>query len=69
MRHMVGRFAGWLIYFPALPDWVSMFQNSTGGSSTTSFTLQDCTFPWLGFQYAENIHHAQFGQFYIWVST
>ena len=42
---MVGRFAGWLIYFPALPNWVSMFQNSTGGSSTTSFTLQDCTFP------------------------
>ena len=36
---MVGRFAGWLIYFPALPNWVSMFQNSTGGSST-SFTLQ-----------------------------
>ena len=44
-RLMVGRFAGWLIYFPALPNWVSMFQNSTSGSSTTSFTLQDCTFP------------------------
>ena len=42
---MVGRFAGCLIYFPVLPNWVSMFQNSTGGSSTTSFTLQDCTFP------------------------
>ena len=39
------RFAGWLIYFPALPNWVSMFQNSTGGSSSASFTLQDCTFP------------------------
>ena len=42
---MVGRFAGSLIYFPALPNWVSMFQNSTGGSSTTSFMLQDHTFP------------------------
>ena len=44
---MVGRFAGWLINFPALPNWVSIFQNSTGGSSTTSFTLQDHTFPVL----------------------
>ena len=42
---MVGTFAGWLIYFPALPNWVSMFQNSTGGSSTTSLMLQDHTFP------------------------
>ena len=42
---MVGRFAGWLIYFPALPNWVSMFQNSIAGSNTTSFTLQDHTFP------------------------
>ena len=42
---MVGRFAGWLIYFLALPNWVSMLQNSTGGSRTISFTLQDCTFP------------------------
>ena len=42
---MMGRFAGWLRHFPALPNWVSMFQNSTGTSSTTSFTLQDCTFP------------------------
>ena len=41
---MVGRFAGWLIHFPALPNWVSMFQNSTGGSCTTSFILQDHTF-------------------------
>ena len=39
------RFAGWLIYYLALPNWVSIFQNSTGGSSTTSFMLQDCTFP------------------------
>ena len=42
---MVGRFAGWLINFPALPNWVSIFQNSTGGSSIMSFTLQGCTFP------------------------
>ena len=42
---MVGRFAGWLINFPALPNWVSMFQNSTGSSNTTSFTLQNCTLP------------------------
>ena len=33
-----------MIYFPALPNCVSMFQNSTGGSSTTSFLLQDHTF-------------------------
>ena len=42
---MVGRFARWLIYFPALPNWVSLFQNSTGGSRTISFMLQDHTFP------------------------
>ena len=42
---MVGRFAGWLINFPALPNWVSIFHNSTCGSSITSFTLQDHTFP------------------------
>ena len=41
---MVGRFAGWLINFPALPNLVPIFHNSTGGSSTTSFTLQGCTF-------------------------
>ena len=42
---MVGRFAGWLTNFQALPNWVSIFQNPTGGSSTTTFTLQDHTFP------------------------
>ena len=42
---IVGKFAGWLIYFPAMPNCVSIFQNSTGGSSSTSFTLQDHTFP------------------------
>ena len=41
----MGRFAGWLINFPALPNWVSMFQNSTGSSNPTSFTLQDHTLP------------------------
>ena len=39
---IVGKLAGWLTYFPALPNCVSIFQNSTGGSGTTSFTLQDC---------------------------
>ena len=42
---MVGRFAWQLINIPALPNCVSLFHNSTGGSSTTSFTLQDHTFP------------------------
>ena len=42
---MVGRFAGWLMNFPAQPNWMSIFHNSTGGSNTTSFTLQDQTFP------------------------
>ena len=42
---MVGRFTGWVINFPALPNWASIFHNSTAGSSTTSSTLQDCTFP------------------------
>ena len=41
---MVARFAGWLINFPALPNRVSIFQNLIGGSSTTYFILQDCTF-------------------------
>ena len=42
---MVGKFARWLIYLPALPNWVSMFQNSMGGSKIMSFMLQECTFP------------------------
>ena len=41
---MVGRFTGWLMNFPALPIWGSIFHNLTGGSNTTSFTLQDQTF-------------------------
>ena len=42
---MAGGFAGWLINFLALPNWVSIFQSSTGCSNAASFTLQDCTFP------------------------
>ena len=42
---MVGKFAGWLMYLPALPNWVSIFQNSMGGSNIMSITLQDCIFP------------------------
>ena len=41
---MVGRFTGWLMNLPTLPNWVSMFHNSTDGSSATSFTLQDHIF-------------------------
>ena len=41
---IVGKFAGWLMYFRALSTCVSMFQNSTGGSSMTSLILQDHTF-------------------------
>ena len=41
---MVGKFAGWLMYLPALPNWVSIFQYSMGGSNMTSFTLQEHTF-------------------------
>ena len=42
---MVGRLVGWLIYLPALPNWVSTFQNSIGGSRIMSVTLQDHIFP------------------------
>ena len=42
---MVGKFAGWLIYLPALPNWVFTSQNSIGGSSIMSVTLHDCVFP------------------------
>ena len=58
---------GWLIYLPAVPNWVPIFQNSMGGSNMTSDTLQDCIFQWLGFQCVRNVHHAQCGQFYIQV--
>ena len=41
---MVGKFAGWLIYLPALPNWVSTSQKSIGSSSIISVTLQDHIF-------------------------
>ena len=42
---IVGKFVRWLMYFPALPNCMSMFHSSTGGSSTTSLTLHDLVFP------------------------
>ena len=42
---IVGKFAGWLIYLPALLNCMLMFHNSTGGLSTTSLTLHDLVFP------------------------
>ena len=42
---MVGIFTGGFMNFPALRNWVSMFQNSMGGSCTTSLTLHDLVFP------------------------
>ena len=42
---MVGRFTGWFLNFPALPNWVLYSTILTGGSNTMSFTLQDQTFP------------------------
>ena len=42
---IVGKFAGWLIHFLALPNCVSMFHSSTGGLSTTSLMLHDPVFP------------------------
>ena len=42
---IVGKFAGWLMYLQAVPNSMSMFHNSTGGLSTTSFMLHDLVFP------------------------
>ena len=42
---MVVKLAGWLMYFPALSNCVSMFQNLMGCSRTTSLTLEDLVFP------------------------
>ena len=42
---VVGKFVGWLIYLPALLNWVSTSQNSIGSSSIMSVTLQDHIFP------------------------
>ena len=44
IRFMVGKSTGWLIYLPALLNWVSIFQNSMGGSSMISVTVQDHIF-------------------------
>ena len=41
---ILGKFAGWLMYLPALPNCVLMFHNSTGGSNTTSFMLHVLVF-------------------------
>ena len=38
-----------MINFPALPNWVSIFRNSTGSCNTMSYTLQDHTFPMAWF--------------------
>ena len=42
---IVGKFAGWLMYLPALPNCMLTFHNSTGGLSTTSLMLHDLVFP------------------------
>ena len=42
---ILGRFTGWLMTFPALPNCVSMFVSSTGGASTMFLTLHDLVFP------------------------
>ena len=42
---IVGKFAGWLMNFSALPNCMSMFHSSTGGSNTMSLTLHDLVFP------------------------
>ena len=46
---MVGKLTGWLIYLPALLNWVSMFQNAMGSSNMISIMLQDhiCPVAWL----------------------
>ena len=57
------------MYLPALPNCVSTFHNSNGGSSTTSLTLHDLVFPvFPDFQYEGNVTCAQYRQFYIQVS-
>ena len=45
LRVKVGKFVGWLMYFPALLNCVLMFQNSMGVLNTMSFTLHDLVFP------------------------
>ena len=41
---IVGKFAGWLMYLPGLPNCVLMFHNSTGSSITTSLILHHLVF-------------------------
>ena len=41
----VGKFAGWMMYLPALPNCALTFHNSTGGSRTISLMLHDLVFP------------------------
>ena len=45
MSFMVGKFVGWLTYLPALLNWVSISQNSIGGSRIMYVTLHDHIFP------------------------
>ena len=45
IHFMVGKYVGWLIYLPALLNWVSTSKNSIGSSSIMSVTLQDHIFP------------------------
>ena len=44
LRRIVGRFAGWFINFPALPNFVSTFHSLTGGLCTTFLTLSGLVF-------------------------
>ena len=46
---IVGKYAGWLVYLPALPNSMSTFHNSTGDSSPTSLMLHDLVFPVASF--------------------
>ena len=45
VSEIVGKFTGWLMYLPALPNYMSMFHSSTGGLSTISLMLHDLVFP------------------------
>ena len=45
VSEIVGKFVGWLMYLPALPNCVSMFHSSTAGLSTTSLMWLDCVLP------------------------
>ena len=66
---IVGKFVGWLMNFPALPNCVSMFHSSTGGSNTMSLTLHDLFFQLPDFQCECSVHCVQYGQFNIQAFT